>query len=111
VTIALGVALEEGHHVKPDWVPAHNSFDPQARRIVDTAEGILIGLRRCSAAAAFDELLSAAQRHGIPVFTVAWALVELANGEAKPRQGSHTAQSAARREWGHLFSRNPVRAP
>jgi hypothetical protein len=104
------VALEKGHHVKPDWVPAHNSFDPQARRIVDTAEGILMGLRRCSTAAAFDELLSAAQRHGIPVFTVALALVELANGETRPRQGSHTAQSAARREWGHLFSLSPVRA-
>jgi hypothetical protein len=104
------VALEKGHHVKPDWVPAHNSFDPEARRILDTAEGILIGLRRCSTATAFDELLSAAQRYGIPVFTLAWALVELANGETKPRQGSHTAQSAARREWGHLFSLSAVRA-
>jgi ANTAR domain len=98
------LALEKGHKVKPDWVPALNCFDPQARRIVDKAEGILIGLRRCSTAVAFDELLSAAQRHGIPVFTLAWALVDLANGATNLRQGCHTAQSAAGREWGEFFS-------
>jgi hypothetical protein len=95
--------------VTPDWVPAHNCFDPQARRILDKAEGILIGLRRCSTAAAFDELLGAAQRHGIPVFSLAWALVDLANGEEKPRHSFHTAQSAARDEWGGLLSMAPAR--
>ena len=94
----------------PDWAPAHNCFDPHGRRILDKAEGILIGLRRCSTADAFDELLGAAQRHGIPVFTMAWALVDLANGEDKPRQSVHMARSAARHEWGLLLEHAPAAA-
>jgi hypothetical protein len=94
----------------PDWQPAQNCFDPQGRRILDKAQGILIGLRRCTTAAAFDELLCASQRHGVPVFTLAWALVDLANGEVRLRQSFHTAQSAARREWGPLLSVSAVPA-
>jgi ANTAR domain len=96
--------------VTSDWAPAHNCFDPHGRRILDKAEGILIGLRRCSTAAAFDELIGAAQRHGIPVFTLAWALVNLANGEEKPRRSIPAAQSAARDEWGRLLKHSPVPA-
>ena len=46
-----------------DWVPAQLPLDTEGRRIVDTALGILIGLRRCSSDAAFQELHDAAQRH------------------------------------------------
>ena len=87
-----------------DWVPAHISLDVQGRRIFDTARGILIGLRRCPSEAAFHELLGASQRHGVPVFALAWALVHLAGGGGKSSQDFGAAQSAARSEWGRLFA-------
>jgi len=73
-------------------------------RILDTAKGILIGLRRCPSETAFHELISAAQRHKMPVFAMAWGLVHLANGGEKPAHTSADAQSAARDEWGQLFA-------
>jgi hypothetical protein len=77
-------------------------------RILDTAKGILIGLRRCPSETAFHELLGAAQRHRMPVFAMAWALVHLANGGDNSAHTSADAQSAARDEWGQLFARSPV---
>jgi hypothetical protein len=73
-------------------------------RILDTAKGILIGLRRCPSESAFHELISAAQRHKMPVFAMAWALVHLANGGDRSAQTSDDAESAARDEWGQLFA-------
>ena len=73
-------------------------------RILDTAKGILIGLRRCPSETAFHELLSAAQRHKMPVFAMAWALVHLANGGEKSAHPAGDAESAARDEWGQLFA-------
>ena len=72
-------------------------------RILDTAKGILIGLRRCTSEAAFQELIGAAQRHRMPVFAMAWALVHLANGGETSAHTSADAESAARNEWGELF--------
>ena len=77
-------------------------------RILDTAKGILIGLRRCPSETAFHELLSAAQRHRMPVFAMAWALVHLANGGDNSARTSADAQSAARDEWGQLFAGSAV---
>ena len=82
-----------------DWVPSQISLDPQSGRILDTARGILIGLRRCHSEAAFQELLVAAQRHKVPVFAMAWALVHLTCGGHKSPQTFTAAQSAARHEW------------
>lgn len=73
-------------------------------RILDTAKGILIGLRRCPSESAFHELISAAQRHKMPVFAMAWALVHLANGGDQSAQASADAELAARDEWGQLFA-------
>jgi ANTAR domain len=87
-----------------DWLPGRIPSDLQGRRILDKAEGILIGLRRCSSQAAFEELLGAAQRHGIPVFNLAWALVHLASDRHKPPQHLHSAHSAAHREWAGLLT-------
>ena len=87
-----------------DWVPSQVSLDLQGKPILDTAGGILIGLRRCPSEAAFHELLGAAQRHGVPVFAMAWALVHLANGGEKSPHTFSAAQSAARHEWGQLFA-------
>ncbi len=77
---------------------------PNSDRILNTARGILIGLRRCRSDAAFDELHGAAQRHKVPVFAMAWALVHLA-GEGEKTTSFSDAQSAARHEWGQLFAR------
>ena len=87
-----------------DWVPSQISLDPQSGRILDTARGILIGLRRCHSDAAFQELLVAAQRHRLPVFAMAWALVHLTCGGDKSPETFNTAQSAARHEWGRLLA-------
>ena len=87
-----------------DWVPSQISLDPQSGRILDTARGILIGLRRCHSEAAFQELLVDAQRHKVPVFAMAWALVHLTCGGDKTPQTFTAAQSAARHEWGRLLA-------
>jgi hypothetical protein len=76
---------------------------PDAGRILDTARGILIGIRRYPSETAFDELLSAAQRHGVPVFAMAWALVRLAGDSSTQSHDFADAQLAAQYEWGHLF--------
>ncbi|MGH3968222.1 MAG: ANTAR domain-containing protein [Mycobacterium sp.] len=82
----------------------HNSSDPLGSRVLDTAQGILIGLRRCSSETALHELLSAAQRHEMPIFAMAWALVHLAGGDGRPSHTFIDAQLAARHEWGQLFA-------
>ncbi|ORW05893.1 ANTAR domain-containing protein [Mycobacterium kyorinense] len=91
-----------------DWVHAQISSDPQNGRILDTAQGILIGLRRCSSESALHELLGAAQRHRMPVFAMAWALVHLAGSGGKSSRTFTDAQSAARHEWGKLFAQPAV---
>jgi len=73
-------------------------------RILDTAKGILIGVRRCTSEQAFQELIGASQRHRMPVFAMAWALVHLANGGEASAHTSVDADSAARYEWGPLFT-------
>jgi len=90
-----------------NWVPAQTTCGPSSGRILDTARGILIGLRRCHSDVAFDELHSAALRHRVPVFAMAWALVHLA-GEGEKTSTFVDAQSAARHEWGSLFTRSPL---
>lgn len=86
-----------------DWVrPQHGGGT------LDTAQGILIGLRRCSSEKALHELLSAAQRHKMPVSTMAWALIHLAAGNGTSSRAFVDAQSAARDEWGQLLAGSTV---
>jgi AmiR/NasT family two-component response regulator len=68
-----------------------------ASRVLDTAVGILVGWRRCSSDAAFRELISASERHGIPIFALAGALVSLANRDADTQPAGTAAQLAAER--------------
>ncbi|OBK44880.1 ANTAR domain-containing protein [Mycobacterium sp. 1081908.1] len=70
----------------------------QASRALDTAVGILVGWRRCGTHAAFRELLRASERHQVPLFRLASALVALASGEAEAETGA--ARLAAEQEWG-----------
>lgn len=93
-----------------EWVPGQHSWDLHGRRVFDKAQGILIGLRRCSSDTAFHELLGAARSHQIPVFTMAWALVDLASGQQKSVDTHQAAQSAARHEWGRLLGQDAVLA-
>jgi hypothetical protein len=85
-----------------DWTPAQIPSDSNSSRMLNTAQGILIGIRRCDSEAAFNELLGAAQRNRVPVFAMAWALVHLASHGDKTE--SCSARTAARREWGRLFA-------
>lgn len=83
---------------------------PQGRRVLDTAEGVLIGLRGCDTDSAFHELVRAAQTHVVPIFTIASALVELASGAGEFGDLPGRARSAARDEWGRLLDASPRRA-
>jgi hypothetical protein len=89
------------------WATATQMRTLQGRRTLDTAEGVLIGLRRCDAGAAFDELVCAAQTHDIPVFSMAAALVELATDNSNSADVSAEAQAAAQCEWGQLLDASP----
>lgn len=71
----------------------------ETTRSLDTAVGVLVGWRRHSTLEAFRELLAASERHGVPLFALAGALVNLATGEVDQGAGS-AAQQAAELEWG-----------
>jgi hypothetical protein len=68
-------------------------------RALDTAIGILVGWRRCSTHAAFRELVSASDRHGIPIFALASALVAQASLSDDVQPADSPARLAAEREW------------
>lgn len=74
-------------------------------RSLDIAKGVLIVLRGCDAAAAFDELVAASRRHRLPIFTLADALVAVAAGGTR-RAGQLSAQvaRAVEQEWGPLLA-------
>lgn len=73
-----------------------------SRRPLDTAEGILIALRHCTAEEAFREIIAASQRNGIPLFTLAAGLIDTVVGEA---DGTNPAVlEAVRDEWGRLLN-------
>lgn len=80
-----------------------NASRQQASRALDTAVGILVGWRRCSTHAAFRELLNASERHEVPMFKLAGALVTLASGGVGGESGVSAAQLAAEKEWGLTY--------
>jgi hypothetical protein len=73
-------------------------------RILDTAEGVLIGLRGCSLNQAFVEIVQTAKAHNVSTLSLADALVAIA--QTSP-DVDDAAFAAARATWGHLFDRNP----
>lgn len=72
----------------------------ETTRVLDTAVGIVVAWRRCSTDAAFQELITVAERHGVGVFAMASALVSLASGGVSARTANSAARLAAEREWG-----------
>jgi hypothetical protein len=75
----------------------------EGRQVLDTAVGVLVGWRRCSTHAAFRELISVSERHDIPIFTMASALVTLASRGAETEVADTAAQLAADKEWGLTY--------
>ena len=86
------------------WASGHVLASLQAQRELDLAKGILMGLRRCSPAAALHELLDAAKRHRVGINGIASALVNLAYiGGQSFGATVGPALSAAYVEWGDLL--------
>ncbi|ORV10929.1 ANTAR domain-containing protein [Mycobacterium celatum] len=74
-------------------------------RILDTAEGVLVALRRCRVDQAFVELMHTAKRHGVNPVSLADALVAIA--EAQPGKDlDDAAMAVALSTWGRLFGHN-----
>jgi ANTAR domain len=74
----------------------------QARRSLDLAQGILIGLRRCTTEDAFDELVTVAHKHSVSVSALASALVTLGTGTADEPESDRDALAVAHLAWGDL---------
>ncbi len=67
---------------------------------IGQAAGVVVALRRCTLAEAFDEILDASKRHRVPPVRIARTLVALAeHGDLH----DHHAVAAARYEWGALM--------
>ncbi|ORB53768.1 hypothetical protein BST42_10145 [Mycolicibacterium rhodesiae] len=77
----------------------HNGYDGSR---MQHAEGVLVGLRRCSVDAASGEIDQVSRRHRVDGGRVAQALVRLAQ-EVEPEADSN-ATAVARYEWGALLA-------
>lgn len=81
---------------------------PEGRRILDLAEGILIGARRYSPEAAFAELVAVAHRHDITVSAAASALVALAMEDTDAADLRPVEMAIAHHHWGSLLPAAPL---
>jgi len=73
--------------------------DMAARKNIDVAVGILVGLRRCSVHEAFKELAAAAHQTGLPLGDTVKSLIALAHADDESAPKSEMAI----RLWGDLF--------
>lgn len=81
----------------------------RGRRILDRAEGVLMGVLGYDSAAAFMELVCTARDTGLRLTTISGALLDVACGH----DGTTTAHDVARERWGRLLqgrSRTPTEA-
>ncbi|MGH3960119.1 hypothetical protein, partial [Mycobacterium sp.] len=69
---------------------------------LDTAEGVLITLRRYRVDNAFLELMQTAKRHNVNPLSLADALVTIAEGQLSNDAGGAAAAIACG-TWGHLL--------
>ena len=72
-------------------------------RMLDTAEGVLVALRRCRVDQAFVELMQTAKRHGINPVNLADALVAIAEDHLC-QDVEDAAAAAALATCGNLFA-------
>ncbi|WP_168214954.1 ANTAR domain-containing protein [Mycolicibacterium sp. ELW1] len=77
----------------------HDGYDDGR---MQRAEGVLVGLRRCSVDAASGEIDQVSRRHHLDGRRVAQALVRLAQ-DVEPEADSN-ATAVARFEWGALLA-------
>ena len=70
----------------------------KAAGTLERAEDVLVTLHRCTIDAAFNEIMSASRRHGLPTVSLARALVALFDDAAS----DDDAAAAAWYEWGSL---------
>ncbi|MCV7302869.1 ANTAR domain-containing protein [Mycobacterium barrassiae] len=75
-----------------------------SRKVIDTAVGVLVGLRGCSPAEAFTELVAVTRQTGIGIGSIANDLVAVASGT------SSADNAEAFNVWGELIRRDR-RAP
>lgn len=75
----------------------------EGRRVIDLAQGILIGQRRCTPHTAFAELLAVSRRHDITLTAAAEALVDLAIDVDSISRPTSMEAVIAEYEWGGLF--------
>lgn len=77
----------------------------QGRRILDLAQGILIGFQRYRTEAAFAELVSVAHKHDVTVSALAAAVVALTTGTVGETDVPREALAVAELVWGHYLRR------
>ncbi|GFG72845.1 hypothetical protein [Mycobacterium botniense] len=75
-------------------------------RILDTAEGVLVALRRYRLDEAFVEIMHTAKRHNVDAVNLAHALVTLAEDQ-HGRDIDDAAAAVALSTWGQLFRAGP----
>lgn len=73
-----------------------------SRKVIDTAIGVLVGLRGCSPAEAFTELVQVTHQTGIGIGSIASGLVAVASGT------SSADNVDAFNVWGDLIRRERV---
>ncbi|BCO37250.1 ANTAR domain-containing protein [Mycobacterium heckeshornense] len=72
-------------------------------RILDTAEGVLVALRRCRLDRAFVEIMQTAKQNNVDPVGLADALVALAEDQVGV-DVDDAAAAVALSTWGYLFS-------
>jgi hypothetical protein len=73
-----------------------------SRKVIDTAIGVLVGLRGCSPSEAFAELVQVTRQTGIGIGSIAGGLVAVASGT------SSADNVDAFNVWGELIRRERV---
>lgn len=89
--------------VMPNGAGLGRDHLPEGRRVLDLAQGILLGFRRYRTEAAFKELVSVAHKHDVSVSAVASALVALATGTTDETRVPGEALVVAELAWGDQF--------
>ena len=82
------------------FLTEHDGYDDS--KVQQCAEGVLVGLKRCTVDAAFGEIDRVSRRHRLDIRRVAQALIRLAQGVEAEVDSNATA--VARYEWGALLA-------
>lgn len=81
-------------------ITRHTESSSSSRKPIDVAIGVLVGVRGCTEADAFEEIAQAVHATGVGLGRLAHALVLLASGTGEPFP--HRAEATSL--WGHLMA-------